>query len=203
MSVPALAIFALALIVDAGSPGPTVAALVSLVMPTGLRDVLPFLIALWLGEAVWLTLTVAGLAVVAQTFGTLFLIVRYVGVVYLFYLAWTMWHAPATSRTTPTPSGQRPWRMFVAGLLVSIGNPKNVVFYLALLPTIIDIASVGVSGWFELIATMLVTLAAIDLSWSCAAVQARRLLANGRAMRVANRVSATLMAGAATLVAAR
>lgn len=203
MSVSALAIFAFALIVDAGSPGPTVAALISRVMTNGFRDVLPFLAALWLGEAVWLTLTVAGLAVVAQTFGTLFMLVRYIGVGYLFYLAWTMWHAPATTRVTPTPSGQRPRRMFVAGLLVSIGNPKNVVFYLALLPTIIDLASVGMAGWFELVATMLVTLAAIDLSWSFAAVQARRLLANSRAMRIANKVSASLMAGAATLVAAR
>ena len=203
MSVSALAIFALALIVDAGSPGPTVAALVSRVMTNGFRDVLPFLAALWLGEAVWLTFTVAGLAVVAQTFGALFLLVRYIGVGYLFYLAWTMWHAPAATRVAPTPGSQRPWRMFAAGLLVSIGNPKNVVFYLALLPTIVDLASVGVSGWFELVATMLVTLAAINLSWSCAAVQARRLLANGRAMRIANRIGASLMAGAATLVAAR
>ncbi len=55
-----LAIFALALALGAGSPGPSVAALVSRVLTRGLRDVLPFLAALWLGEVVWLTLVVAG-----------------------------------------------------------------------------------------------------------------------------------------------
>lgn len=203
MSLSASAIFALALIVDAGSPGPAVAALVSRVMTNGFRNVLPFLAALWLGEAIWLSLTVAGLAVVAQTFGAVFLIVRFIGVGYLFYLAWTMWHASSPMPAVPRPGGHRPWRMFVGGLLVSIGNPKNVVFYLALLPTLIDLPAVGLTEWAELVATMLLTLGTIDLAWSLAAVQARRLLANGRAMRTANRVSASLMAGAATLIAVR
>ena len=196
-------IFALALLVDAGSPGPTVAALVSRVLTNGFRDVLPFLVALWLGEAVWLTLTVAGLAMVAQAFGAVFLVIRVLGVAYLLYLAWGMWHAPIIRESATVPRQQRPWRMFAAGLLVSIGNPKNVVFYLALLPTIIDLNHIGMAGWIELVATMLLTLVSIDLTWSFAAVQARRLLMNGRAVRIANRVSASLMAGAATVVAVR
>lgn len=87
MSIAALAVFAMALVVGAGSPGPSVAALVSRVLAIGIRDVLPFLAALWLGEALWLTLTVAGLAVVAQAFGTAFLVLKYLGVAYLLLLA--------------------------------------------------------------------------------------------------------------------
>ena len=60
-----LLVFALALIVAAGSPGPSVAALVARVLTNGFRDVLPFLAAMWLGEALWLGCAVAGLAVVA------------------------------------------------------------------------------------------------------------------------------------------
>lgn len=204
MSITALAVFALALLVDAASPGPTVAALVSRILTHGFRDVLPFLAAVWIGEAVWLTLTVAGLAAAAQTLGTLFLVVKYAGVAYLFYLAWGMWHAPVGGTVAAShPERKSPWRMFVAGLLVSIGNPKNLVFYLALLPALIDLRHVGPAGWLELVATMIVTLALVDLSWSLAAVQARRLFASRRAMRVVGRVSASLMAGAAVAVAAR
>ncbi len=93
--------------------------------------------------------------------------------------------------------------MFAAGLLVAVGNPKNMVFYLALLPTVLDLNHVGPVGWAELVVTMLVVLAGIDLSWSLTAVQARRFFANRRAMRAANRISASLMAGAATVVAVR
>jgi len=203
MSIAALAVFAMALVVGAGSPGPSVAALVSRVLANGIRDVLPFLAALWLGEALWLTLTVAGLAVVAQAFGTAFLVLKCLGVAYLLLLAWRMWHAPV-GQAPEAPAGRgHPWRMFVAGLLVSLGNPKNMMFYLALLPTLVDLGHVGPAGWAELVGTMLLVLAAVDLSWAVAAGQARRLLTSGRGMRFANRLSASMMAGAAAAVAAR
>ena len=46
-------------------------------------------------------------------------------------------------------------------------------------------------------------LIAVDLGWALAAAQARRLLRSERAMRFANRASATVMAGAAAAIAAR
>ena len=63
MTLSNLLVFALALMVAAGSPGPSVAALVARVLTNGFRDVLPFLAAMWLGEALWLGCAVAGLAV--------------------------------------------------------------------------------------------------------------------------------------------
>ena len=50
---------------------------------------------------------------------------------------------------------------------------------------------------------MAAVLVAIDLAWVLAASQARRLLKSARAMKIANRVSATTMAGAAAAIAAR
>jgi len=60
MTLSNLLVFALALMVAAGSPGPSVAALVARVLTNGFRDVLPFLAAMWLGEALWLGCAVAG-----------------------------------------------------------------------------------------------------------------------------------------------
>ena len=205
MGGTALAVFALALAVGAGSPGPSVAALVSRVLTRGLKDVLPFLAALWLGEAVWLTLVVAGLSAAAQAFGATFAAIKYAGAAYLLVLAWRMWHAPAAAvpEAGIVPPGRRPWRLFGAGLLVSLGNPKTMVLYVVLLPSLVDLGHVGVAGWAELVATMVLVLAAVDLSWACAAAGARRWLVDGRRMRTANRVGASMMAGAAAAVAAR
>ncbi|WP_237479987.1 LysE family translocator [Lichenibacterium dinghuense] len=206
MNGTALAIFALALAVGAGSPGPSVAALVSRVLTRGLRDVLPFLVALWLGEAVWLTLVVAGLSAAAQAFGAAFAVLKYAGVAYLLVLAWRMWHAPTSAgpdAAAAAPERRQPWRLFGAGLLVSLGNPKNMVFYVALLPSVVDLGHVGVVGWAELVATMVVVLATVDLSWASAAAGARHWLVDGRRMRAVNRVGASMMAGAAAAVAAR
>jgi threonine/homoserine/homoserine lactone efflux protein len=158
---------------------------------------------MWVGEAIWLSLAVFGLAFVAQTFHLAFVIVKWAGVAYLAYLAWKMWTAPVAVREDELPKKDSPAKLFAAGMAVTLGNPKIMMFYLALLPTIIDLGSVTVAGWAELTVTMAMVLVAIDLSWTVAAAQARKLLKSGRAMRVANRISATTMAGAAAAIAAR
>ena len=129
--------------------------------------------------------------------------VKWIGVAYLAWLAWKMWTAPVEAKAGELPKEDSPLKLFVAGMAVTLGNPKIMMFYLALLPTIIDLASVTMVGWLELVATMAVVLVAIDLSWVLAAAQARRLLKSRRAMRIANRVSAATMAGAAAAIAAR
>ena len=203
MTLTSLLIFAGALFVAAGSPGPSIAALVARVISKGFRDVFPFLAAMWIGEAIWLSFAVFGLAVVAQTFHLAFVVVKWIGVAYLAYLAWKMWTAPVETRAGEMPREDSPTRLFLAGMAVTLGNPKIMMFYLALLPTIIDLASVTVVGWMELTLTMAVVLVVIDLTWVLAAGQARKLLKSRRAMKVANRVSASTMAGAAAAIAMR
>lgn len=203
MALSALLVFALALMVAAGSPGPGIAALVARVMSNGVRDVLPFLAAMWIGEILWMSFAVAGLAALAKTFATAFLLLKIAGIVYLLFLAVKMWLAPAAVDDGQLPSGQSPLRMFAAGLTVSLGNPKIMVFYVALLPTLVDLSHVGPLAWAELALTMLVVMAAVDLSWALLAVRARRLLRSRRAVKVANRASATMMAGAAVVMATR
>ncbi len=78
-----------------------------------------------------------------------------------------------------------------------------MVFYLALLPSLIDLRSVGLGGWAALTATMAAVLIFIDFAWVIAAAQARRLLKSPRAVRLVNRLSAATMAGAAAAIAAR
>jgi threonine/homoserine/homoserine lactone efflux protein len=69
----------------------------------------------------------------------LFVLLKYLGVAYLLFLAWKMWSAPSDPAEDAALPVQRPWRMFGAGLLVTLGNPKIMIFYLALLPTIVDL----------------------------------------------------------------
>lgn len=203
MDLTSLAIFAGALFVAAGSPGPSVAALVARVIATGWRDVLPFLAAMWIGEAIWLSMAVFGLAFVAQTFHLAFMALKWAGIAYLCWLAFKMWTAPVAVEGAEMPRAESAWKMFSAGMAVTLGNPKVMMFYMALLPTIIDLGAITMLGWVELTLAMVFVLMAVDLSWVAAAAQARRLLKSPRAMRVANRISATTMAGAAAAIAAR
>lgn len=203
MTLASLAIFAGTLLIAAGSPGPSIAALVARVLSRGARDVFPFLAAMWVGELVWLTCAVLGLAALAETFHYLFVAIKWIGVAYLVYLAWQMWTAPAETAGGSLPEAGSAGKLFFTGLTVTLGNPKIMMFYVALVPTIIDMNAVTLTGWAELVAVMLVVLVLVDLAWVLFAARARLLLRSARAIRIANRTSAGLIAGAAAAIAAK
>lgn len=203
MDLSALLIFAGALALAAGSPGPSIAALVARVIARGYQGVVPFIAAMWIGEAIWLALAIFGLAVIAQTFHLAFLIIKYLGLAYLGYLAWKMWTAPVVVNEGELPQADSAFRLFLTGLAITLGNPKIMVFYLALLPTIIDLGHVSLIGWGELTLTMILVLAAIDLSYVLLAGKAREFIRSAKAMRIANKCSAVAMGGAAVAMATR
>ncbi len=203
MTLASVLVFAAALFVAAGSPGPSIAALVSRVLTKGWRDVLPFLMAMWVGETVWLSFAVAGLSAIAESFQPVFVAIKWIGVAYLLYLAWKMWFARTDSVDGELPESRSAAKMFFAGLTVTLGNPKIMMFYVALLPSIIDLNGVTLIGWLELVAAMLIVLATVDILWIMLANKARQFLKSPRALRIANRVSAGTMAGAAAAIATR
>ena len=198
-----LATFAGALVLNAGTPGPSIAALVSRVITNGWRDIMPFLAAFWIGEVLWLTVSMAGMTALAERFYTGFQILRWAGIAYLVYLAWKMWHSPVAEKTDELPKRQNPWSMFAGGMALTLGNPKIMVFYLALLPSLIGPQAFNLGTWIPIAFTCFVVLMVVDCSWVAAANVARRFLQTPRAMRITNRISATAMGGAAAVIASR
>jgi threonine/homoserine/homoserine lactone efflux protein len=197
-----LLIFALAITIYAISPGPGIAALVARTLARGVREILPFLAALWAAEIVWLSFGIMGITVVEEEAAPLLLIVKWLGVFYLLYLAWRMWITPLVLEGPAMPVA-RPWRMFMAGLAVAFGNPKAVLFYVSVLPTILDLSEANLLAWTQLAVTMLVVLAVVNGGYVLLAARARRMLTSPNALRLASRGSAGLMAAAALLIATR
>lgn len=202
MTLSALALFAAALFVNAGSPGPGILALVSRVVGDGFRSVLPFLLAFWLGELLWLVAAVLGLAALAHAFPAAFLVLKWAGVLYLAWLAVKMWRRPV-GEGGELPKAGSPWGVFLAGMGLTLGNPKIMAFYLALLPSLIDLSAVTPLGLLELCVVALGVMMVVDLGWAGAAAWARSRLRTPRALRLANRVGATAMGGAALAIATR
>jgi len=204
MDLAALVIFASTLLVAAASPGPAITALVARVIGRGVAGAPAFAAGLVLGDLVWLAVATLGLAVVAQTFHEVFLVIKYVGAAYLIYLAYRMWTAKVEASDVPADrSGEGRLRLLLAGLALTLGNPKVVAFYLALLPSLIDLARVGLAGYLELAGVSVLVLAAVFAAYIAAAARARALFRSPRAMRLFNRAGGTMMAGAAVAVATK
>src|SRR5215204_4607076 len=156
MDPAGLVVFASALFIAAASPGPGIAAIVARVLGRGTRGALAFTAGVALGDVVWLTVAILGLSALAQAFHGVFLVVKYAGAAYLLYLAYKLWTAPvAAQEVGANRTAENPARVFLGGLAVTMGNPKVMVFYLALLPTFLDLTRITVLGYAELVAATL------------------------------------------------
>lgn len=196
--------YAIALAIAAAIPGPGIAALTGRALATGFSRSLPMLAGLVLGDITYLTLAVAGLALIANTFATAFLVIKFAGAAYLLWLAWNFWrHGLATANVTSSTGRRDGIASFAAGFAVTMGNPKTIIFYMALLPTVIDLQAVQRTDWLWLTAITIVVLYAVIVPYIALAARARDAMANRNAMKALSRTAAGAMAGAAGFILVR
>src|SRR3954452_4376113 len=121
MDMAALIVFATALLVAAASPGPGIIAIVARVVGRGAQGAVAYAAGFVIGDLVWLTVAVLGLAVVAQAFGEGFGVIKYAGAAYLLYLAYRMWTTPAQTLDVLADIGRESrGRLFLTGLAISL-----------------------------------------------------------------------------------
>lgn len=184
-------------------PGPAVTALVARVLARGTHGAAAYVAGAIAGSLVWFTIAALGLAALATVFSGLFLVIRYAGAAYLLYLAWKLWTAPARPMEGGDIAPEGQGRLFLAGLAVNLGNPKAVVFFLALLPSVVRLEELTLPGFVALATLIVVIVACVFGAYVLAAARARRLFAAPPMARLANRGGAVVMAGAAAAIAAR
>lgn len=188
------------------TPGPAVFATVARAVASGFQGALAFHVGVMLGDVVLLLLAIFGLAAVAQALGELFIVVKVAGGIYLIWLGWRLWTAEpgvAPSTTPVKPLDREAGRNVLAGLLLTLGNPKAIVFYAAFLPTFIDLARLTAGDVAICLTVVVVVLSIVNLGYAALAARARALLASRRAMRSLNRASGAMMAGVGVAVATR
>jgi threonine/homoserine/homoserine lactone efflux protein len=204
MALHGLVLFCLTYLLATASPGPGIGAIVARVLGRGRQGLAAFIAGYVAGDLIWFSLAATGMAMLARSAHTLFLGIKYAGVAYLLYLAYRLWTSPVKaideSSTPPQESGLR---LFLASLTLTLGNPKVVIFYLALLPTVVDLTNMTILAFVEVAGAMCVILTSVLTAYSVAALRARRLFRSPRAVRWLNRGTGTVMAGAAVAVATR
>lgn len=193
-----------ALAVAAAIPGPGITAIVARALGAGFCSALAMTAGLIVGDLAYLTAVVLGLALIAQSFGIVFLAIKWVGVAYLVWLAWKFWTAGMTPESIEARKGSSgALASFLAGVTVTLGNPKTMIFYLAITPTIMDLTSITSLDYALLAAITALVLAVVLVPYIALAARARFLLQTPRALKLLNRTAAACMAGAAAAIATR
>ncbi|MFE7657435.1 leucine efflux protein LeuE [Streptomyces bottropensis] len=127
-------------------PGPNSLYVLSVAARRGIRTGYRAAAGVWVGDAVLMTLSAAGVASLLQANAVLFGIVKYAGAGYLSWLAvgmlraaWGMWRSrherSAEGAGAEAVEGERPFRR---ALVTSLLNPKAILFFVAFFVQFVD-----------------------------------------------------------------
>jgi threonine/homoserine/homoserine lactone efflux protein len=203
MSLSSLMLFVGIYAAAVAAPGPGVAAIVARVLAQGLSGVAPFIAGFVVGDLVWFAIAATGLGVLAREFAALVSAIRWAGAAYLLWLAWRIWRAPTNAPEDAIAARGGGPRLFLGALSLTLGNPKVIVFFLSIMPLIVDVHSMNATAFAEIAVIMPFVLAPALTGYALAANRARALFRSPRAMKIVNRGAAGVMASAAVAVATR
>ena len=204
MDLFTLTAFTIAYAIAVLVPGPGVAAVVARALGGGFRAAFPMVLGILAGDLVYLVFALFGLAAVATWFGPVFVVIKWASAIYLLYIAWQFWSAKPGTEQIGAKKDANAWKTFLSGFMLTMGNPKTIVFYLALLPTVVPLDEpITVLGFAELTTIVIVVLLIIGCGYAGLAAAARDFFTSARALRNLNRTAGAIMAGAAAFVVAR
>ncbi|MBV1789616.1 LysE family translocator [Marinobacterium sp. D7] len=204
MSIESAISFLIAVFIFGITPGPGVFAIIARALQRGAWSCLPLSVGMIFSDIIYLLLACLGLAALATHWGAVFTVIRLLGAGYLFYLGWKMWTAPVVREdVSATPGRRDALHAFTQGFLISASNPKVILFYIAFLPTFLDVTVLNAEGMALVSLLTFIGLLAGLMLIAFSAAQARRYLRSPRAVKGMNRTSGSIMALAGVYLASR
>jgi threonine/homoserine/homoserine lactone efflux protein len=180
-------------------PGPGIVAIVARTLGSGFRATLPAAAGTALGDWALMSLSAFGLALVAQAMGPLFLIVKIAGAAYLVFLGYRYWTAQVSDLPDVVAVSAR--QSFLSQLSLTLGNPKAIAFFVALLPTVVSLKELNAIGYLQLSGATFVLIPVITLAYAALASHVRGFLASRRARGAINKTAGVILASAGIGVA--
>jgi len=119
------------------APGIGVIFTLSTTLGRGLRAGFWAITGCTLATVLHLCVALAGLAAVLQTSAVLFSAIKYAGVAYLLYMAWSTLKGTGSLKVTPDSTPLSAHKLVRRGLVLNILNPKLPMFFAAFLPQFI------------------------------------------------------------------
>ena len=184
--------FVIAATVMIALPGPSVLLTVAHSISFGWRPALFTVGGATLGIAVQLIIAAVGLASLLNVVAEAFEWLRWAGAAYLIYIGIKQWRGASEPLKIENATVSKT-NLFVQGLVVTIPNPKSLIFIAAFLPQFIDAARPLGYQLTYIVASFLVITFTVTSIWALIAGRASRFLQSRRAFTSVLRTAGGLM----------
>ena len=204
MSAEAAISFLIAVLIFGVTPGPGVFAILARGLASGAGACFWLAFGMTISDMLYLIAACLGLAVIASHWGEVFTAIRIIGAIYLVHLGYKMWTADLDIDAKSDRAGAKSGALsFLQGFLISASNPKVILFYIAFLPTFMDLTQLRAE---DIVLTALLTVVALMLGLMAIALfaaKARKFFQSDLAVKRLNRSAGSIMIAAGAYLASR
>ena len=129
-----LLLYAGALLVLFLTPGPVWVAMLARAMSGGFSSAWPLALGVVIGDVLWPLLAILGVSWIVSEFTYFLVAMKWIAVaMFLFMGLMLIRHSDKSINANSRLTAPGKWAGFVAGLVVILGNPKAILFYMGLL----------------------------------------------------------------------
>ena len=195
--------FVLAAMVILVIPGPTIILVVSQAIRHGRRSVIPLTTGVLLGDLTAMIFSLLGLGAIISASAALFILLKWIGALYLIYLGIKLWRPnPGDGSTVLAEKGGSARSLFNSAFIVTALNPKSIAFFVAFLPQFITPKESTIIQLLILGATFLVLCTINAALYAIFAGQLSETLKKNGVRKWLNRCGGSALIGAGLFTAA-
>ncbi|MEZ8436032.1 LysE family translocator [Vibrio splendidus] len=192
-----------AMLLSAAIPGPSVLAVLSRSLSYGWKQGLLVVFGVLIADYIFIFLALSGLSALASAMGEFATVIKYVGVAYLFWLAYTTWTSDVSeSSSTSSEQGTKASSVII-GLLMTVSNPKAILFYMGFFPAFIDLKTFTTTDVMMILVISTVAVGGVLSLYACTASKARFVFQGRSAKMLLNRLSGGFLATCGALLATK
>jgi len=152
-------------------PGPNSLYVLSVASQSGVRAGYLGACGIFLGDTILMVLSAMGMASLLKTTPALFMVVKYAGAAYLCWMginllhsAWRLARTEGTIAISAPPAPLDPTRPFRTALLISLLNPKAILFFVSFFIQFVDPAYAYPALSFAILGLICQVISALYLS---------------------------------------
>lgn len=189
------ALFATMLVLSA-APGPSDFAVVARSLSSGFGHGVVMVAGIIAADLLFIVVAVASLSVVAKTMAEVLAVVKLACGGYLIWLGIGLLRARGGAGEPDAAVPVSRSSSFLAGLLITLGDPKAILFYMGLFPAFLDLATVTLADTVVIMLIATAVVGGVKLGYAFLADRARAVFCNARARRVLDATAGSVLAGA-------
>ena len=160
----------LVMVTLAAIPSSSVALVVVRASTLGIRHGIAAASGIVAGDLVFVALAIAGLVTVAETLGTLFAVFRYVAAAYLIWFGFNLIRGGAgAGKAVDLHRSGGMGASFAAGIALTLGDVKAILFYAALFPVFVDVPALTTFEVATIAAITLISVGGVKVAYAFAA----------------------------------